>query len=51
MSEALNLGINETLVEKIRQHGAESYPNECCGALLGRDADGEAIPARRYFHW
>jgi proteasome lid subunit RPN8/RPN11 len=46
MSEALNLGINETLVEKIRQHGAESYPNECCGALLGRDADGEAIPAR-----
>ena len=46
MSEALNLGINETLVEKIRQHGAESYPNECCGALLGRDADSEAIPAR-----
>ena len=46
MSEALNVGINEALVEKIRQHGAESYPNECCGALLGRDADGGAIPAR-----
>jgi proteasome lid subunit RPN8/RPN11 len=46
MSEALNLGINEALVAKIRQHGAESYPNECCGALLGRDASAEAIPAR-----
>jgi proteasome lid subunit RPN8/RPN11 len=24
---------------KIREHGAQGYPNECCGALLGRDAD------------
>ena len=24
--------------EKIRQHGAETYPHECCGALLGRDS-------------
>ena len=46
MSEALKLSINEALVDKIRQQGAKSYPNECCGALLGRDADGEAIPAR-----
>jgi proteasome lid subunit RPN8/RPN11 len=46
MSETLNLWINDALVEKIRQHGAESYPNECCGALLGRDADAKAIPAR-----
>lgn len=21
----------------IRRHGVEAYPNECCGALLGRD--------------
>jgi proteasome lid subunit RPN8/RPN11 len=21
----------------IRRHGAETYPNECCGALVGRD--------------
>jgi proteasome lid subunit RPN8/RPN11 len=21
----------------IRSHGAETYPNECCGALIGRD--------------
>jgi|SRR5208283_147511 len=46
MSAALNLSINEALLERIRQHGAESYPNECCGALLGRDADAETIPAR-----
>ena len=23
--------------EAIRRHGAETYPNECCGALVGRD--------------
>jgi proteasome lid subunit RPN8/RPN11 len=46
MSETLNLSINEAVVEKIRQHGAESYPNECCGALLGRDSDTETVPAR-----
>ena len=25
------------LAEKIREHGVETYPHECCGALLGRD--------------
>jgi proteasome lid subunit RPN8/RPN11 len=46
MSEVLNLSINDALVEKIRQHGAESYPYECCGALLGRDAHAEGKSAR-----
>jgi proteasome lid subunit RPN8/RPN11 len=23
------------VVEEIRRHGAESYPHECCGALIG----------------
>jgi proteasome lid subunit RPN8/RPN11 len=23
--------------DEIRRHGAETYPNECCGALFGRD--------------
>lgn len=27
------------LAERIRAHGAETYPHECCGALLGRDAE------------
>jgi proteasome lid subunit RPN8/RPN11 len=30
---ALGPGVEET----IRRHGAETYPNECCGALVGRD--------------
>ena len=33
------------IAQKIRQHGTETYPHECCGALLGRDAtsaDGTA---------
>ena len=32
------LVISGQLAEKIRAHGAETYPYECCGALLGRDS-------------
>ncbi len=31
------LRLNEELVQRIRAHGAEYYPHECCGALFGRD--------------
>ncbi|HVH71808.1 MAG TPA: Mov34/MPN/PAD-1 family protein, partial [Candidatus Dormibacteraeota bacterium] len=34
------LWISSHLAEKIRAHGAKTYPHECCGALLGRDSDG-----------
>jgi proteasome lid subunit RPN8/RPN11 len=34
------LKISEELVRGIHSHGVETYPHECCGALLGRDADG-----------
>lgn len=27
------------LVAAIRAHGSEAYPNECCGALIGRDGE------------
>ncbi|MBI1738151.1 MAG: M67 family metallopeptidase [Acidobacteria bacterium] len=33
------LRLNEELVNRIRAHGVECYPHECCGALLGRDAE------------
>jgi proteasome lid subunit RPN8/RPN11 len=33
------LRLNEELVHRIRAHGEECYPHECCGALFGRDAD------------
>jgi proteasome lid subunit RPN8/RPN11 len=39
MSEALELWIAAELAEKIREHGVETYPYECCGALLGTDHD------------
>jgi proteasome lid subunit RPN8/RPN11 len=37
MSEVLEVGISAELAEKIREHGVETYPYECCGALLGQD--------------
>jgi cysteine synthase B len=32
--------ISSELAEQIRLHGAAAYPDEACGALLGRDAPG-----------
>jgi proteasome lid subunit RPN8/RPN11 len=39
MAEAASLWISGHLAKKIRAHGAETYPHECCGALLGRDSN------------
>jgi proteasome lid subunit RPN8/RPN11 len=33
MGIALGAGVDAA----IRRHGIETYPNECCGALYGRD--------------
>jgi proteasome lid subunit RPN8/RPN11 len=44
MNEVLEVGISAKLAERIRQHGVETYPYECCGALLGRDID---LPGER----
>ena len=27
----------ESAIAAVRDHGSETYPNECCGALIGRD--------------
>ena len=35
------LRVGELLIDKIHEHGARDYPNECCGALLGHDAGTE----------
>jgi proteasome lid subunit RPN8/RPN11 len=35
------LRLNGGVAEAIRRHGTETYPNECCGALIGRE--GEVI--------
>jgi proteasome lid subunit RPN8/RPN11 len=41
MVENFQLWITHDLSERIRRHGAESFPHECCGALLGRDTAAE----------
>src|SRR5882757_698649 len=54
MSDVPILSLSRDISDKIRQHGAETYPHECCGALLGRDLDapatrssgGAALPSR-----
>src|SRR5262245_13849929 len=38
MSETRRLTITASADRAIRAHGQETYPHECCGALLGRDA-------------
>jgi proteasome lid subunit RPN8/RPN11 len=38
MPDEPTLWISGHLAKKIRAHGAETYPHECCGALLGRDS-------------
>jgi proteasome lid subunit RPN8/RPN11 len=40
MATAPTLKMSTEIAEKIRQHGEQTYPHECCGALLGRDATG-----------
>jgi proteasome lid subunit RPN8/RPN11 len=40
------LRISRAVYEAIRAHGEQTYPHECCGALLGRPApDGWSIEA------
>jgi proteasome lid subunit RPN8/RPN11 len=37
VGDGLRLGSG--VLEAIQQHGRESYPHECCGALIGRDGE------------
>jgi proteasome lid subunit RPN8/RPN11 len=46
MANAAQLKISPELADKIRSHGAQTYPHECCGALLGRDT--EVVDRRVY---
>jgi proteasome lid subunit RPN8/RPN11 len=46
MGETFQLCMSRALAEGIRRHGAETFPHECCGALLGRDsASNEKVSA------
>ena len=47
MAESFQLCMSRDLAEGIRRHGAETFPYECCGALLGRDsASNEKVSAQ-----
>jgi proteasome lid subunit RPN8/RPN11 len=35
------LTISRSDYDSLRQHGKETYPNECCGVLLGRFGENE----------
>jgi proteasome lid subunit RPN8/RPN11 len=37
------LKIPAELMQKIEAHGVETFPYECCGALLGRDDEGGRV--------
>jgi proteasome lid subunit RPN8/RPN11 len=45
MAEARRLRILPAVLDAIRMHGHATYPNECCGALLGRDGTVSAVHA------
>jgi proteasome lid subunit RPN8/RPN11 len=38
MATGYQLWMSHDVAERIRRHGAETFPFECCGALLGRDS-------------
>ena len=38
--------LDRRTLEEIREHGAQAYPEECCGALLGAARNGSARVTR-----
>ena len=45
MSSRQQLKISSAVDAAIRRHGQETYPHECCGALVGRDGAVSAVVA------
>jgi proteasome lid subunit RPN8/RPN11 len=40
----MSLNLSQKLYNELRAHGEETYPNECCGILLGKsESDAENI--------
>ena len=49
MATGPTLKMSADIAQRIREHGAETYPHECCGALLGRDASEDVREVRGLF--
>ena len=45
MSERRQLTLAAEVDEAVRRHGEETYPHECCGAMVGRDGVVSAVVA------
>jgi len=43
MADKPILALSLEVAQGIFRHGAETYPHECCGALLGRDLDAAEV--------
>ena len=43
----MRLRLSSRVHDEIREHGARGFPHEVCGALLGRDVDGNGGGAFR----
>ena len=39
----MSIELRRQELKLIEQHGAEAYPNECCGVLLGKEQDGRKV--------
>jgi proteasome lid subunit RPN8/RPN11 len=46
LADPSKLYISADVAAKIRQHGVETYPHECCGALLGHDVNTTEQPSK-----
>jgi proteasome lid subunit RPN8/RPN11 len=49
MSANAKLWISQELAERVGKHGTETYPYECCGALLGTDGEDGSRQVRELF--
>ena len=43
---ASRIGLPQELAAVIAEHGEQTYPDECCGVLLGREEGGERVIER-----
>ena len=39
----MKLMLRNGVADEIRRHGVETYPDECCGALIGRDGIAASV--------
>src|SRR2546430_1128451 len=46
MSAPPKARLSSEVASKIRAYGAETYPHECCGALLGKEKGNRKQPPR-----